>query len=105
MKEDLSLSASESLSTAEIGFSFFIVSRCRATTKTRCSLMIETNPDILLSKEVEREVRLSAATIWRLQKAGRFPRYFKLSPRKNAAHRAQIEDYKRDPENWRPASQ
>jgi predicted DNA-binding transcriptional regulator AlpA len=56
--------------------------------------------DILLSKEVEKEVRLSAPTIWRMQKAGLFPRYFKLSPKKNAAHRSVIADWKSDPQAW-----
>ncbi len=56
--------------------------------------------DIMFSKEVEKEVRLSAPTIWRMQKAGLFPRYFKLSPKKNAAHRSEIMDWKRDPQAW-----
>jgi predicted DNA-binding transcriptional regulator AlpA len=56
--------------------------------------------DIMLSKEVEKEVRLSAPTIWRMQKAGLFPQYFKLSPKKNAAHRDVITDWKRDPQGW-----
>ena len=42
--------------------------------------------DIMLQKEVEQEVRLSPMTIYRMQKAGLFPQYFKLSPKKNAAH-------------------
>jgi predicted DNA-binding transcriptional regulator AlpA len=60
----------------------------------------ESQSDIMLSKEVEREVRLSAPTIWRMQKAGLFPRYFKLSPKKNAAHRSEILDWKRNPQDW-----
>ncbi|MBI5260265.1 MAG: AlpA family phage regulatory protein [Bradyrhizobium sp.] len=56
--------------------------------------------EIMLSKEVEREVRLSQPTIWRMQKAGLFPRYFKLSPKKNAAHRSEIANWKRDPQGW-----
>ncbi len=62
--------------------------------------MAISEPDIMLSKEVEKEVRLSAPTIWRMQKAGLFPQYLKLSPKKNAVHREVITDWKRDPQDW-----
>jgi predicted DNA-binding transcriptional regulator AlpA len=54
----------------------------------------------MLTKEVEREARLSAMTIYRMQNNGLFPRYHKLSPKKNALFRTVFEEWKRDPQGW-----
>ncbi|MGY2806376.1 helix-turn-helix transcriptional regulator [Bradyrhizobium sp. USDA 4506] len=72
----------------------------QSDTLNKSKVLAMSESDIMLSKEVEKEVRLSAPTIWRMQKAGLFPRYFKLSPKKNAAHRAEIAEWKRDPQEW-----
>lgn len=56
--------------------------------------------DFVLAKEVEKEVRLSGPTIFRMQRAGLFPRYFKASPRKNALSRGVLAEWKADPQGW-----
>jgi predicted DNA-binding transcriptional regulator AlpA len=63
-------------------------------------VVVVSDSDVMLKKEVEKEARLSAPTIWRMQKAGTFPPYFKLSPKKNALHRRDFDDWKSDPPTW-----
>src|SRR6266550_2099325 len=53
-----------------------------------------------LPREVDEISRLSDVTRWRREKAGRFPRRVKLSARKVAYRKSEIEDWRRDPEGW-----
>jgi predicted DNA-binding transcriptional regulator AlpA len=54
----------------------------------------------LLPLEVDKISQLSRVTRWRREKAGLFPRRLKISARKIAYRRAEIEDWQRDPEGW-----
>jgi predicted DNA-binding transcriptional regulator AlpA len=54
----------------------------------------------LLPIEVDTISQLSAVTRWRREKAGQFPRRVKLSARKIAYRKSEIEDWQRDPEGW-----
>jgi predicted DNA-binding transcriptional regulator AlpA len=56
--------------------------------------------DFLLPKAVDAISLLSPVTRWRREKAGLFPRRVKLSARKIAYRKADIEDWRRDPEGW-----
>lgn len=48
---------------------------------------------ILQPKQVEAETGLSNTTIWRLQRAGQFPAYVKLSPRRVGLPAARLSDW------------
>jgi predicted DNA-binding transcriptional regulator AlpA len=54
----------------------------------------------LLPTEVDTISQLSPVTRWRREKAGLFPRRLKLSARKIAYRKSEIEDWQRDPEGW-----
>ena len=55
----------------------------------------------ILEPEILETVQFSPVTLYREEKAGRFPRKVKLSPRKNAWLRADFEAWSKDPEGWR----
>lgn len=54
----------------------------------------------LLPIEVDAISQLSSVTRWRREKTGQFPRRVKLSARKIAYRKSEIEDWQRDPEGW-----
>lgn len=58
------------------------------------------SPKVLFAKEVEKKARLSAPTIYRMQQAGLFPKYFKYSPRKNALTVEVFAEWEADPQGW-----
>jgi predicted DNA-binding transcriptional regulator AlpA len=60
------------------------------------------NPEspFLLPQAVDEISRLSRVTRWRREKAGLFPRRIKISARKIAYRKSEIEDWQRDPEGW-----
>lgn len=55
---------------------------------------------IVMSRELDEIVPFSETTRWRQEKLGRFPRRFKISTRIVGWHRAEIEDWLRDPAAW-----
>jgi predicted DNA-binding transcriptional regulator AlpA len=56
--------------------------------------------DFLLPSAVDTISLLSPVTRWRREKAGLFPRRVKLSARKIAYRKSEIEEWRRDPEGW-----
>jgi hypothetical protein len=56
--------------------------------------------EFLLPVDVDRISLLSPVTRWRREKAGLFPRRVKLSARKIAYRKAEIEAWAVDPEGW-----
>jgi prophage regulatory protein len=59
------------------------------------------NSPIMTEHEVRDRVPLSRSTRWRQEKVGRFPRRFQISARKIGYHRAEVENWLRDPKAWR----
>jgi predicted DNA-binding transcriptional regulator AlpA len=62
--------------------------------------MSGTNSPFLLPKAVEARTEISDTTRWRREKAGLFPKRIKISARKVAYRRSEIEDWEKDPEDW-----
>lgn len=58
---------------------------------------------LVFRTEAMQRTTLSSVTLWRWEKAGRFPKSFKISIRRIAYRRAEFEAWLKDPENWRPA--
>ena len=54
----------------------------------------------LLPFEVDAISKLSPVTRWRREKAGLFPRRLKISARKIAYRKSEIDEWQRDPEGW-----
>jgi prophage regulatory protein len=50
-------------------------------------------PLLLLQREVKEITRLSATTLWRLERRGQFPRRIQLSPKRVAWSRAEVDDW------------
>jgi predicted DNA-binding transcriptional regulator AlpA len=59
----------------------------------------------LLPIEVDAISQLSAVTRWRREKVGQFPRRVKLSARKIAYRKSEIEAWQADPEGWAKRNQ
>jgi predicted DNA-binding transcriptional regulator AlpA len=64
--------------------------------------MADPESDFLLPNIVDAISHLSPVTRWRREKADKFPRRIKLSARKIAYRRSEIEEWQRDPEGWAP---
>ena len=75
------------------------------TTKT-CKRVIPPNEELVSSlflrqsTILQRHVPFSAATLWRLIKAGRFPRPIKVTNQITAWRCSDIEDWAKDPEAY-----
>jgi predicted DNA-binding transcriptional regulator AlpA len=54
----------------------------------------------LRRSDVERMVGLSKTTIWRLEKAGKFPRHIQLTERSVAYRKSEVLDWLRNPINF-----
>lgn len=63
--------------------------------------LIMTESPFLSPSEVTVISRISAVTRWRQEKLGHFPKRIKLTSRKIAYRRSDIEEWSRDPEAWR----
>jgi prophage regulatory protein len=62
--------------------------------------MTEIVSPFMLPDEVERITTLRDLTRWRLEKRGRFPKRIRISGRKIAWRRSDIEAWASDPEGW-----
>jgi predicted DNA-binding transcriptional regulator AlpA len=62
--------------------------------------MEKSESPFLLPEEVSARTLTSDTTRWRREKEGLFPRRVKLSARKIAYRRSDIQDWERDPEGW-----
>jgi predicted DNA-binding transcriptional regulator AlpA len=63
--------------------------------------MMQTPSPFVSSHEADEISLVSNVTRWRQERLGRFPKRIKLSNRKIAYRRSDIEDWSKDPEGWR----
>ena len=55
---------------------------------------------ILTSRKVDEIIPLSPTTRWRQEKRGHFPPRFQIFSRKIGYHRAEIDEWLRNPQGW-----